>query len=218
MSFSWKSREIVRLENATRVSSLGEECRREIDRIKQTMPRSGALQRAVDDAHIRFMLESLNHLSDSYVSAYAAEGQLLTLNDVEEIVGEMNERVQAMWQGRAELEPRSIGLGFHEELRSIVPRQRQKLILAMKCMDRDRELAMSRMTPVDQVVVPAAATTSDASETASAVTIQDVDAFELKPNIFGIGINFNHLIKRFGEWRKRRRARKANQSSRRTLM
>jgi len=36
------------------------------------------------------------------------------------------------------------------------------------------------------------------------VSIDDVDALELKPNVFGIGVNVNHLIKRFGHWRKKK--------------
>jgi len=29
------------------------------------------------------------------------------------------------------------------------------------------------------------------------VSVNDIDAFELKPNVFGIGLNINHIIKRF---------------------
>jgi len=32
------------------------------------------------------------------------------------------------------------------------------------------------------------------------ISISDVDAIELKPNIFGIGINVNHIIKRFSNF------------------
>ena len=40
-----------------------------------------------------------------------------------------------------------------------------------------------------------------------AVTVDDVDAVELKPNVFGIGINLNHLIKRFVGWFRGRKSK-----------
>jgi hypothetical protein len=39
------------------------------------------------------------------------------------------------------------------------------------------------------------------------VSIDDVDALELKPNVFGIGVNVNHLIKRLGQWWKKKKAK-----------
>ena len=38
------------------------------------------------------------------------------------------------------------------------------------------------------------------------LSIDDVDAIELKPNFFGIGLNLNHLIKRLGHWRTKRKS------------
>jgi hypothetical protein len=205
MGISWKSREVVRLENAEKVSALGRHWRDEIERLKNTMPRSGALDKAVDDAHVRCMSESLDALTDSYVEAYTTENQLLTASDIEDIVREMNERVQAMWRARAELEPRSIGLGFREALQQVVACQRQKLVLAKTRMERDRDLAARR----EELLRPSRGPIPDEVPAnrpdTKGVTLDDVDALELKPNIFGIGINVNHLIKRFGAWRKRRR-------------
>lgn len=36
------------------------------------------------------------------------------------------------------------------------------------------------------------------------LSIEDVDVLELKPNVFGFGINLNHLVKRFGRWWKKK--------------
>jgi hypothetical protein len=87
------------------------------------------------------MSDALESLTDSYISAYARDEQCLTIRDIDEIVREMTERVRAMWQARVELEPRSVGLDFRPNLDQIVPMQRQKLILAMKRMEHERELA-----------------------------------------------------------------------------
>lgn len=209
MGISWKSREVLRLEYAQKVSTLGRQCRDEIERLKNTMPRSGALNKAVDDAHVRCMSESLDVLTDGYVQAYLAEGQVLAPSDINDIVGEMNERVQALWRSRAELEPRSIGLGFREDLQQVVARQRQKLVLAKSRMERDRELAIreeARVRVANERVPDEAP--GNVTDTAS-VTLDDVDALELKPNIFGIGINLNHLIKRLGGWWMRRKKKSA---------
>lgn len=202
MGISSRSREIVRLEHSGRVSELGRESRTEIERLKQTMPRGGGLQKAVDDLHVRLMSASLDSLTDAYISAYAAEDKGLTLQDVEQIVTEMNAAVQSQWQSRAELEPRSIGLDFHDNLKQIVPRQRQKLVLAMRRAERDRELATRPESSGGQAQDLRGEETPKAPEDVSGVTVDDVDAFELKPNVFGIGINLNHLIKRFATWRK----------------
>ena len=49
------------------------------------------------------------------------------------------------------------------------------------------------------------ATFVGSSSATAAFTVDDVDAVELKPNVFGIGINLNHLIKRFVRWFKQRK-------------
>jgi hypothetical protein len=36
------------------------------------------------------------------------------------------------------------------------------------------------------------------------LSIDDVDVLELKPNVFGLGVNLNHLVKRFGRWWKKK--------------
>ncbi len=38
------------------------------------------------------------------------------------------------------------------------------------------------------------------------ISIEDIDVLELKPNFFGLGLNLNHLIKRFGLWLKMKRS------------
>lgn len=36
-------------------------------------------------------------------------------------------------------------------------------------------------------------------------SICDLDILELKPNVFGLGVNLNHMLKRIGEWWSQRR-------------
>jgi len=40
-------------------------------------------------------------------------------------------------------------------------------------------------------------------ESDRSLSIDDLDILELKPNIFGIGLNLNYLIKRLSQWLKR---------------
>jgi len=37
------------------------------------------------------------------------------------------------------------------------------------------------------------------------LSIDDVDVLELKPNVFGVGVNLNHLVKRLGRWWKKKK-------------
>jgi hypothetical protein len=39
------------------------------------------------------------------------------------------------------------------------------------------------------------------------ISVEDVDVLELKPNVFGFGLNLNHLIKRVGIWWKAKRSK-----------
>jgi hypothetical protein len=141
MSLSSKSREIIRMEDSQRVTKLGRECREDVERIRQTMQRGGGVEKAVDARHVRFMSEALDGLGQSYLDAYAREGQCPTMHEIDAITDEMRDRVRSNWQARVELEPKSVGIGFRESLEQIIPVQRQKLVLAMKRIERERELA-----------------------------------------------------------------------------
>lgn len=141
MRISWKARELVRLENLQRVSEIGRECRKDIERLRQTLPRSGAVDKAVDDRLVRCMAESFDALSDSYIEAYNREGQPLTVSDIQEITDYMMSQVRSSWKARVELEPRGIGTSFLSDLEQTVYAQRQKLVLAMKRMEVYADLA-----------------------------------------------------------------------------
>lgn len=139
MGITSKSREVVRLEHSRAANELGKACRKDIERLRATLPRGGASQKAVNDRIVENFRQSLTALRESYVRAYEHEGAELTASDVDEIVAEMSRHVQALWTARLELEPRSVGIGFRENLDQIVCEQRHELVLAMTRMQRDRE-------------------------------------------------------------------------------
>jgi hypothetical protein len=146
MPISSKSRDVVRLEYARAASELAKSCRRDIEHIRITMPPGGAVQAAVNQRHVQCVRESLTSLRNSYVRAYEQEDVDLTAADIDEIEREMRQGVEGLWRARAELEPRSVGIGFREALDQGVREQRLELVLAMKRMQRDR--AFPRRTDV----------------------------------------------------------------------
>jgi hypothetical protein len=150
MAITWKSRELVRLEQARAVNEFGKACRKDIDRMQQTLPRGGGVQQAIDDRHVEFVRQSFTALRESYLRAYDREGVALTVKDVEEIVDEMRKQVHSLFQGRMELEPRSVGIGFRENLDQVVSEQRHELILAMKRAELERDL-QKRAKPAPEV-------------------------------------------------------------------
>ncbi|HEX7680247.1 MAG TPA: DUF4062 domain-containing protein, partial [Thermoanaerobaculia bacterium] len=83
-------------------------------------------------------------------------GVALTVNDVDEIVDEMRKRVQALFRSRMELEPRSVGIGFRENLDQVVHEQRHELILAMKRAELDLQfprIAHAQPNNVHNIVI-----------------------------------------------------------------
>src|SRR3954453_16634128 len=131
MGITWKSREIVRLEHSRTANELGKACRKDVERLRATLPRGGASQQAVDDRIAENLRQSLTALRESYLRGYEHEGAELTTSDVDEIEAEMSRQVQALWTARVELEPRSVGISFRENLDQIVREQRHDLVLAM---------------------------------------------------------------------------------------
>lgn len=138
MGLSSASRDVVRLEHAQNVSTISDTCRNDIDRLRQTLPRGGGTQNAIDDRYVEYARQALDSLSDSYIRAYLHEHAELTAEDIEQILAEMTRFTRGLWESRANLEPRGIGLSFREKLDSVVRAQRQKLLLAMKRMEVDR--------------------------------------------------------------------------------
>lgn len=138
MALSSTSRDVVRLEHAQNVGRIGNQCRKEVDRLRQNSPRGGGTQKSIDDCYVEYAKQALDLLSDSYLRAYVQEDTDLTVQDVEQILAEMTQFINGLWESRANLEPRGIGLEFRENLDTVVPVQRQKLLLAMKRMRLDR--------------------------------------------------------------------------------
>jgi len=96
---------------------------------------------AIENRQIECTRQSFNAWREAYVRAFETEDQHLTVADVEEITGQMQEAVRAQFHARAELAPRTMTLGFREkldQLDQLVREQRQELVLAMKRMERDR--------------------------------------------------------------------------------
>lgn len=146
MPLSSKSRELVRLQHGKEMADIGRRCRCEIDRMKQTMPRGGGSQKAIDDRHVQFAAEGLHALTELYLRAYDDEGAELTIQDIDQIVGDMAQQTQGLFRNRMQLEPRSVGIGFREKLDEVVQRERHNLLIAMKRRERDR--AIPRREPV----------------------------------------------------------------------
>jgi hypothetical protein len=153
MGITWKSRELVRLEHSQAVNELGKASRREIERLRATLQRGGGLQKAVDDRHVECIRQSFKVLRELYIRAFEREGVPLTIDDVDEIVGDMSKGVQSLFQSRMELEPRSVGIGFRENLDQVVREERHALIVAMTRGELERQLAkIAEATPAPQPV------------------------------------------------------------------
>jgi hypothetical protein len=156
MGITWKSRELVRLEHSQAVNELGKASRREIERLRATLQRGGGMQKAVDDCQVEFVRQSLKALRETYLRAFEREGVTLTIDDVNEIVGEMSKSVQSLFQSRMELEPRSVGIGFRENLDQVVREERHALILAIERGELERQLAKkAEAKPADRPVAAA---------------------------------------------------------------
>src|SRR5262245_44377053 len=147
MRISSKSRDIVRLENAQASNELAKAFGHDIESIRVTMPRGGATESAVDNRLVQYVRESLGALTESYIHAVKREGVDLTLTDNEETSDEMSRSVRALLEGRLQIDPRSVGIGFRDRLDQVVLEQRHALVLAMKRMELNRTLP--RRMPVE---------------------------------------------------------------------
>jgi hypothetical protein len=138
MPISSKSREVVRLEHARASSELSKACRRDVERLRATLPREGGTNAAIEERQVECTRQSFDAWREAYVRAFETEDQHMTIADIEEITRQMQEAVRAQFQAHAELAPRTMTLGFREKLDQLVREQRQELMLTMKRMERDR--------------------------------------------------------------------------------
>lgn len=71
--------------------------------------------------------------------AYERERVDLTAADIDQIADEMTRQTRGLWESRLKIAPRSVGIGFREDLDQVIREQRQELVLTIKRMQRDRE-------------------------------------------------------------------------------
>jgi len=85
---------------------------------------------------------------------------------------------------------------------NLVDRRLEILTLELRQLPPQALLPLRRLVSEGKMM----ADRESADHRTTRLSIDDVDAIELKPNFFGIGLNLNHLIKRLGHWRTKRKS------------
>ena len=219
MRLSRESQELADLEYIKVAQKISDKHRNAVRQFEQTMPRGGAMRGAIDKEYIQMARDLVQSRTSIYIEALRRENLTPDESDVIQICAKLKKIV------------RSISLNSHhpplpssqEGYRSIVPSARMELIIAMKKMQLEQrqseapvsnkgqaspngslENARRELSGLTKQEELKSSVEPDTSAGRGKLSVNDMDLFELKPNIFGIGLNLNHLIKRVViSWRNR---------------
>ncbi len=200
MRLSYESRELISTQHTIATQEVFRRSRAELQRLEQLARSSGPPRSAIDEKYAEIATEVLDAKIASYLAGFRREHLIPTDDDIREICSDLNEEARRIWfsHGHSPM-PSSMDL-----YTMIAPRAELRLKVAVKEMSIEAKHAVREAATHRQVAPPMSERTASAEPAASEITIADVDALELRPNIFGVGINLNHIIKRIAAWRRRR--------------
>lgn len=198
MRLSYESRELVRVQHMKTHEEVIRRNKSELQRLQHAARTSGPARGAIDDLYLKMAGEIAEAKVANYIAAHRRENLVPTDKEIREICLDLENLVREFWYSPGHSPfPESA-----TEYMLIAPRAEMTLKLAVKEMRIQARFAEQATSP-RQGVEHQSGIAKPRENERSAISVDDVDVFELKPNLFGLGINLNHAIKRLAKWRRR---------------
>lgn len=200
MRLSHESVELAELQYLKAAGEISSKYHQAVRKCEQTMLRGGAMKAAIDEEYIQMAKELVQSRLDTYLEAFRRENLIPNEDDVNQICF----KLEGIVNGISHNTHHPARPSSQERYGTIVRNARMELVIAIKQLQLEaRELKTQSVSAVQDS--PNVSGRDNAKQANAPLSVDDFDLLELKPNVFGIGINLNHLIKRCLNWIKSRK-------------